>query len=208
MIFVLILVIVNGLFAMSEIAVVSSRKARLQVRADGGDANAQSALALARSPDKFLSTVQVGITLIGILAGAVGGETMAAALAPLLEKVPFLAPYSASVSLAIVVSIITYFQLVIGELAPKQIGISNAENIDHVNGDGLAGGWNTHKLTLMGAGPGHVQYDFVTFGDKVLNCGFDVGESTMQHSKQRFGGLTTRWYARWKFLMFNEIRCK
>ena len=129
MIFVLILVIVNGLFAMSEIAVVSSRKARLQVRADGGDANAQAALALARSPDKFLSTVQVGITLIGILAGAVGGETMAAALAPLLEKVPFLAPYSASVSLAIVVSIITYFQLVIGELAPKQIGISNAENI-------------------------------------------------------------------------------
>ena len=129
MFFVLILVIANGLFSMSEIAVVSARKARLQVRADEGDANAQAALSLAESPGSFLSTVQIGITLIGILAGAIGGETIAQTLAPYLQNLPLIGPYSATVSLAIVVSAITYFQLVIGELTPKQIGLNNAERI-------------------------------------------------------------------------------
>lgn len=129
MFFVLILVIANGLFSMSEIAVVSARKARLQVRAEGGDLNAQAALTLAESPNNFLSTVQVGITLIGILAGAIGGETIAQSLTPYLQELPLIGAYSAAISLAIVVSIITYLQLVIGELTPKQIGLNNAERI-------------------------------------------------------------------------------
>ena len=129
MFFVLILVIANGLFSMSEIAVVSARKARLQVRADEGDANARAALSLAESPGSFLSTVQIGITLIGILAGAIGGETIARTLTPYLQDLPLIGPYSATVSLAIVVTVITYLQLVIGELTPKQIGLNNAERI-------------------------------------------------------------------------------
>lgn len=129
MLFVLILIIANGLFAMSEIAVVSTRKARLQVLAESGDTKAQSALRLMDTPDRFLSTVQIGITLIGILAGAVGGETLANNIEPWLASVPLLAPYSGPISLALVVTVITYLQLVIGELAPKQIGLSNPERI-------------------------------------------------------------------------------
>ncbi|MCP5099022.1 MAG: HlyC/CorC family transporter [Chloroflexi bacterium] len=129
MVFVLLLIIANGLFSLSEIAVVSARKARLQSQAADGNINAQAALELAEEPESFLSTVQVGITLIGILAGAVGGETIANDLAPLLENVPIIGPYSATFSLVVVVGIITYLQLVIGELTPKQIGLNNAERI-------------------------------------------------------------------------------
>jgi len=129
MLFVFILIIANGLFSMSEIAVLSARKARLQAQVEAGNLNAEAALALAESPNKFLSTVQVGITLIGILAGAIGGETIAKTLAPYLQNVPLIGPYRDAISLAIVVSIITYLQLVIGELAPKQIGLHNAERI-------------------------------------------------------------------------------
>ena len=129
MIFVLLLIIANGLFSMSEIAVVSARKARLQTQAADGDPSAQAALELADDPENFLSTVQVGITLIGILAGAVGGETIASQIAPYFENVPYIGAYSATVSLVIVVGIITYLQLVIGELTPKQIGLNNAERI-------------------------------------------------------------------------------
>ena len=129
MLFVFILILANGLFSMSEIAVLSARKARLQAQVESGNLNAEAALALAEAPDKFLSTVQVGITLIGILAGAVGGETIAKTISPYLQNVPLIGPYSESFSLAIVVSIITYFQLVLGELTPKQIGLHNAERI-------------------------------------------------------------------------------
>ncbi len=129
MLFVFILILINGLFSMSEIAIVSARKARLQTQVESGNANAAAALALAESPDRFLSTVQVGITLIGILSGAIGGEMIAQRLIPYLQNVPVIGPYSESISLAILVSIITYLQLVIGELAPKQIGLNNAERI-------------------------------------------------------------------------------
>jgi putative hemolysin len=126
---ILLLVIANGLFAMSEIATVSARKARLQQMANKGDKRAQVALELANSPNRFLSTVQIGITSIGILAGAFGGATLAAKLAVVLQQVPVLAPYRDALGLVIVVVIITYLSLVIGELVPKRIGLHSPERI-------------------------------------------------------------------------------
>ncbi|MEZ4595224.1 MAG: hemolysin family protein [Chloroflexota bacterium] len=129
MLIVLLLIIANGIFAMAEISVVSARKARLQQQANEGRRGAKLALQLATDSDDFLSTVQIGITLIGILAGVFGGQTIAGQLAPLLEPLPLIGPYSDSVSLGIVVVIITYLSLVIGELVPKQIGLNNPERI-------------------------------------------------------------------------------
>jgi putative hemolysin len=127
--FVLLLLVANGVFAMSEIALVSARKARLRQRADSGDARARAALELANAPDTFLSTVQIGITLVGIFAGAFGGATLAGQLAPQVARVPALAPYSEAVSLFAVVLAITYLSLVIGELAPKRLALNNPEKV-------------------------------------------------------------------------------
>lgn len=126
---IFLLLLANGFFAMSEIAVVSARRARLQQRLEEGDARAVEALALAQDPDDFLSTVQVGITLIGILAGAFGGATVARYLAAALATIPVLAPYSAALGLALVVVLITYFSLVFGELAPKRLALNAPERI-------------------------------------------------------------------------------
>jgi putative hemolysin len=126
--FILLLLLANGLFAMSEIALVSSRKARLQRRAET-DAGARVALELAETPDRFLSTVQIGITLIGILAGAFGGATISAHLARSLNRIPALAPYSEAVSLVLVVMTITYLSLVVGELVPKRLALNHPERI-------------------------------------------------------------------------------
>ncbi len=126
--FVILLLIANGVFAMSEMAVVSSRRARLQHRAEG-DAGARAALELADEPDRFLSTVQIGITLIGILAGAFGGATISEHIAERLSGIPALAPYSATISLGVVVVIITYLSLVVGELVPKRLALNNPERI-------------------------------------------------------------------------------
>ena len=124
---ILALILVNGVLSMSETAVVSSRKARLQQRAEDGDENAQAALRLAEQPRDFLSTVQVGITLVGILSGAFGGATLAEYLEAWLKGFPKLAPYAASISLGIVVVIITYLSLVLGELVPKALALHNPE---------------------------------------------------------------------------------
>lgn len=124
-----LLILANGLFAMAEIAVVSSRRARLKKLADRGDARAKVAWELANAPTRFLSTVQVGITLIGILAGAFGGATLADQIAQKLQGIPWLAPYSQGVGVAVVVAGITFFSLLIGELVPKRIGLSNPEKI-------------------------------------------------------------------------------
>lgn len=124
--FILLLLVANGLFAMSEIAVVSARKARLQQAVDEGSAAARRALALAMNPNDFLSTVQIGITLIGILAGALGGATLAKSLAAGLAAVPVLAPYSEAIGVGIVVLVITYFSLVIGELGAQTVGAQPA----------------------------------------------------------------------------------
>jgi putative hemolysin len=125
---IFILLLANGVFAMAEIAIVSSRKARLKALAGDGSANATTALALAEEPTRFLSTVQIGITLVGILAGAFGGATLSEKLTAWLDGYPALAPYSTALSLVIVVGAITYFSLIIGELVPKRIALTNPES--------------------------------------------------------------------------------
>lgn len=126
---VILLILLNGVFAMAEIAVVSARKARLQQLAKEGSAKAAAALKIANAPDTFLSTIQIGITLIGILAGAYGGATIAAQLSLYLAKIPLLAPYRDPISLGCVVVGITYVSLIIGELVPKRIGLNNPEKV-------------------------------------------------------------------------------
>ena len=129
-IFILVvLILANGLFAMSEIAVVSARKTRLQQQAQEGNKRAQVALELANAPNQFLATIQIGISLVAIMAGAFGGATLAKELAGMLEQIPFLAPYSEAIGVGIVVLTITYFSLVIGELVPKRLGLNNAERV-------------------------------------------------------------------------------
>lgn len=126
---ILVLIIANGVFSMSEMAIVSARKVRLQQLANQGDAKARVALTLAESPNHFLSTVQVGISLIGILTGAFGGATIANRLAVYVKLVPLLAPYSEPISFGIVVLIITYLSLIVGELVPKRLALNNPERI-------------------------------------------------------------------------------
>src|SRR5258708_1011464 len=128
-IIVLLLIICNGMFAMAEIAIVSIRKSRLQKEANEGNQAAQSALEIAKNPTKFLSTVQVGITFIGIFAGAFGGETLARQLSGELKQVSFLAPYRDQIALFLVVVFITYLTLIIGELVPKRIALTHPEKI-------------------------------------------------------------------------------
>jgi putative hemolysin len=126
---VLALLVLNGVFAMSEIAVVSARKTRLQQRAEAGDPGARRALALAEEPSRFLATVQVGITLVGVLAGAFGGARLSAPLARYLAGVPAVAEYAEGLAFGIVVLAITYLSLIIGELVPKEIGLGHPERI-------------------------------------------------------------------------------
>jgi len=123
------LLIANGVFAMSEAAIISARKARLQQLADEGSVNANVALSLANNPNQFLASVQIGITLVGILAGAFGGATIAGKLEESLRLIPILAPYAGTIGVGIVVLIITYFSLVIGELIPKRLALNSPERI-------------------------------------------------------------------------------
>jgi putative hemolysin len=122
-----LLILMNGLLAMSEIAVVSSRKTLLKKRADEGSKNAKIALGLADNPDKFLSCVQFGITLIGISAGAFGGVTLSDEIARLLSKIPFLQAHADTIAIAVVVGAITYLSIIVGELVPKRIALLNPE---------------------------------------------------------------------------------
>lgn len=126
---ILLLIAANGLLALSEMAIVSARKVRLQQRADGGDPGAQAALLLAEKPTRFFSTTQIGITLIGVLTGAFGGATIAEAIAVGLTRFPALAPYGEAIGLGIVVVSITYLSLVFGELVPKRLAQNNPESI-------------------------------------------------------------------------------
>ncbi|MHB0855958.1 MAG: hemolysin family protein [Anaerolineae bacterium] len=128
-VFVLLLILANGVFAMSEIAVVTSRKTRLQQQVSEGDRKAADALELAEKPNHFLSTVQIGITLIGVLAGAFSGATLAGYLEPLVAEIPPLAPYAQAISITVVVVVITFLTLVIGELVPKRLALNDPERI-------------------------------------------------------------------------------
>ncbi|MBD2693152.1 hemolysin family protein [Anabaena catenula] len=126
---ILVLIFANGVFSMSEMAVVSARKVRLQQLANQGDINARAALQLAESPNHFLSIVQVGITLINILNGVFGGATIAKRLEEYVKLVPVLANYSGAIAFGVVVLLITFFSLIVGELVPKRLALNNPEKI-------------------------------------------------------------------------------
>ncbi len=129
-IFILVfLIVLNGLFVMSEIALVSARKIRLEHMAEKGDENAKTALELAQNPEVFLSTAQIGITLIAILTGVYSGERFGVRLRPYIEKIEFLQPYAATISITLVVIIVTLLSIIFGELIPKRIGLLQAERI-------------------------------------------------------------------------------
>ena len=126
---ILVLILANGIFAAAEIAVVSARKGRLEQEAERGRYGARVALELADNPNHFLSTVQVGITLIGTLAAAFGGANIAEVLADALRMIPAFEPYAATLALGAVVLVISYVSLILGELVPKRIALQNAEGI-------------------------------------------------------------------------------
>lgn len=123
------LILLNGLLSMSEMALVSARKSRLETEAKKGNKSAKTALSLAEEPDQFLSTVQIGITLIGILTGLYSGESLSHHLAVLMDRIPELQPYSKTIAQAIIVILVTYFTLIFGELVPKRIGLGRAERV-------------------------------------------------------------------------------
>lgn len=128
-ILILLMILANGLLAMAEIAIVSARKTRLRARSEAGHRGAAAALELAENPDDFLATVQVGITLVGILAGVFGGATISEELGGYFNGVRWIAPHGDEVALTLVVLAITYLTLVIGELVPKRIALTNPEAI-------------------------------------------------------------------------------
>jgi putative hemolysin len=132
-IFILLcLIFLNGLFVMSEIALVSVRKARLENLADKGDEKARRALELSNNPEVFLSAAQIGITLIAILTGVYSGERFSVYLIPFFQKFEFLKDYAENISIGIVVVIVTFLSIIFGELIPKQIGLLRAERIARV----------------------------------------------------------------------------
>ena len=128
-IIIIILILVNGFLSMSEMAVVSARKSKLETDAKKGSKSAKAALELADNPDNFFSTLQIGITLIGILTGLFSGEAFAADLSIYVAKISFLSPYAYMISKALIVILVTYLTLVIGELVPKRLGMAKAESI-------------------------------------------------------------------------------
>lgn len=138
-IILLALIFVNGLFVMSEIALVSARKGRLESQAEKGDLKAKKALDLSNTPEKFLSAAQIGITLIAILTGVYSGERFAQYLEPSIEKISFLKEYANTVATTIIVIIVTFLSIIFGELIPKQIGLIKAERIAKL----VAGPMNT-----------------------------------------------------------------
>lgn len=139
-VFVLIvLILINGVFAMSEIALIASRKVKLQKAADSGDTSAQVALSLGEDPNRFLSTIQVGITSIGILSGIVGEAALARPLAHWFEEWGVTTAYANYLGTGIVVVLVTYFSIVLGELVPKRLGQSNPELIARMMAKPVAG---------------------------------------------------------------------
>ena len=132
-IFVLaLLIIINGLLVMSEIALVSARKARLEGMAKKGDAKAKTALELAENPEKFLSTAQIFITLIAILTGVYSGEKFGHYMKPFVEQIELLKPYAETISTVIIVIMVTFLSIIFGELVPKRLGMLRAEKIARV----------------------------------------------------------------------------
>ena len=158
---ILLLLLCNGLFAMTEIAIVSSRRAVLQSRADAGSKGAARALRLAESPNRFLSTVQIGITLVGIFAGAFGGASLSAKLEGTLAPLPVIGAFAKGISFAVVIGLLTYASLVIGELAPKRLAMRYPEAIASMMSGPMSGlskvaapfvsllAWSTSRLLQL-----------------------------------------------------------
>lgn len=128
-IIILFLIILNGVFSMAEIALISSRKTKLEIASKNGNKRAQAALDLANAPARFLSTVQIGITLISILTGIYSGDQLKEYIMPFFEKIPVLQPYASSLSVGVITICVTYFTLIFGELVPKRIGMAKSEEI-------------------------------------------------------------------------------
>ncbi len=126
---IVLLLIANGVLAMAEIAMVSSRKTRLKKLANKGDARARAALAIAEEPTRFLSTIQVGITLLGVGAGAFGGRTLAGNLQQIFASWPMISDYAEALGIAVVVCGITFFSVIVGELVPKRLGLHAPERV-------------------------------------------------------------------------------
>ncbi|HOP63898.1 MAG TPA: hemolysin family protein [Spirochaetota bacterium] len=127
-----LLILMNGLFALSETALVSSSKSKLETKGNSGSRGARTALNLLKKPEDFLSAIQIGITLVGIISGAYGGMQLSGDLAEFLSRFETLRPYSGDLSLILVVSLITYFSIVIGELVPKTFAMGNPEKIAEI----------------------------------------------------------------------------
>src|SRR5664279_6244915 len=126
------LIFLNGLFVMAEIALVSARKSKLEDMASKGDVKAKAALNLTENPELFLSTAQIGITLIAILTGFYSGEKFTENLRPYIEKVPYLHRYAGSIATALIVIFVTFLSILFGELIPKRIGLLKAERIARI----------------------------------------------------------------------------
>ncbi len=126
---VVLLIFVNGILALSEAAMLSVRKARLQQRINEGKKQARLALKLAENPNRFLSTIQIGITVIDVLIGAISGATVADLLGGAFARVPALAPFSQAIGLAVVVVTVSYLSIVLGELVPKRLALQNADGV-------------------------------------------------------------------------------
>ena len=152
----LVLIFSNALFVLSEIALVSVRKSRLESLAEKGNARAQKALALVQQPEKFLSAAQIGITLIAILTGVYSGEAFAHDLQPWLEKWNWIAPYAETISTTLVVVGVTFLSIVLGELFPKQIGLMRAGDPEGAGtrseGAEARGGYRAEIADLVVAG--------------------------------------------------------
>lgn len=129
LVFIVVLALTNGLLSMSEMAMVSSRKIRLQQAAQNGSSGAKAALKLLEEPSRFLAAIQIGITLIGVFAGAFGGANMSEQISKVLADVPVLAPYAEPIGLGIVVILVTLLSLILGELVPKRLALGNSEGI-------------------------------------------------------------------------------
>jgi putative hemolysin len=129
MVVIFLLILANGFFAASEIAIVSARRGRLQQRADAGNTGARQAVELAAHPERFLATVQIGITLIATFTAAFGGASISASLADWFSGFPVLSPYAEALALGSVVLVISYFSLILGELVPKRLALQSAERV-------------------------------------------------------------------------------
>jgi putative hemolysin len=156
---ILLLTLANGLFVMSELAIVSARKVRLQQSANQGDARARAALRLAEEPNNFLAIVQVGITLIGIASGAFGEKALTQQLEPLLKSVPLLAPHASGLAFGISILSLTYLTLIVGELVPKRLALNSPEKI---------AAWAAMPMSLMAKAAAPIVYLLSTSSNLVV----------------------------------------